>query len=51
VLASGESSGISDAHGEVPVTPMVVPGVATTTSLAFSAGLQGFATAVVSSSP
>jgi hypothetical protein len=51
VLASSESSGISDAHGEVPVTPMVVPGVATTTSLAFSAGLQGFATAVVSSSP
>ena len=51
VLASGSSSGVSDANGEVSVTPMGVPGVATTTSLAFSAGLQGFATAVVRSVP
>jgi hypothetical protein len=51
VLASGAASAVSDANGEVSVTPMVVPGVATETSLAFSAGLQGFATAVVSSVP
>jgi hypothetical protein len=48
VLATGASSGVSDGNGNVSVTPMGVPGVATTTSLAFSAGLQGFATAVVS---
>jgi hypothetical protein len=51
VLASGSSSGVSDTNGQVSVTPMVVPGVATATSLAFSAGLQGFATAVVTSVP
>jgi hypothetical protein len=51
VLATGGSSGVSDANGNLAVTPMGVPGVATTTSLAFSAGLQGFATAVVSSLP
>jgi hypothetical protein len=51
VLASGASSGISDASGRVSVTPMGIAGVATSTSLAFTAGLQGFATAVVSSTP
>ncbi len=51
VLGSAQSSGISDANGLVSVTPTVLPGVATTTSLAFSTGLQGFATAVVSSVP
>ena len=50
-LASGSASVVSDASGEVAVAPMGVPGVATTTSLAFSAGLQGFATASVSSVP
>jgi hypothetical protein len=51
VLASGSASAVSDANGKVSVSPMVVQGVATTTSLEFSAGLQGFATAVVSSVP
>jgi hypothetical protein len=50
-LASGTSTVVSDANGDVSVTPMVVAGVGTTTSLEFSAGLQGFATAVVSSTP
>ena len=51
VLAAGSSSGVSDANGQLSVMPMALPGVATTTSLAFAAGLRGFATAVVSSTP
>jgi hypothetical protein len=48
-LASGSSTLVSDIHGDVSVQPMTIAGTATTTSLAFSAGLNGFATAVVSS--
>jgi hypothetical protein len=51
VLASSESTLVSDANGMVQATPLGVTGSATTTSLAFATGTQGFATAVVSSTP
>ncbi len=51
VLDAGSVVVISDATGDVSVPPLVVPGTATTTSLAFSTGIQGFATTTVSSSP
>ncbi len=51
VLATGSVTLTTDGNGEVTVVPLVVSGMATQTSLAFSAGLQGFATAVVSSKP
>jgi hypothetical protein len=51
VLAQSQGSAVSDANGMVSVTPLVVPGTATSTALAFSVGTQGFATAVVSSTP
>lgn len=51
VLASSSSSGISDALGEASVMPRGIEGRPTFSALAFSAGQQGFATAVVSSRP
>ncbi len=51
VLAASESTLVSDANGMVSMTPLGVTGTATSTSLAFSTGTQGFATAVVSSEP
>jgi hypothetical protein len=51
VLASSTGVYVSDASGTVSVTPLVVAGTATTTAIAFSAGTNGFATAVVSSQP
>jgi len=51
VLATASSVGVSDLQGMVSVTSLVVQGTATVTSLAFSAGTQGFATAEVSSTP
>jgi hypothetical protein len=51
VLAAGSTVVVSDAAGQVSVSPLVSPGTATTTALAFSTGTQGFATTTVSSSP
>ncbi len=51
VLLTGRSTLISDLNGSVSVAPLTIPGVPTLTALAFSAGTQGFATAVVSNAP
>jgi hypothetical protein len=51
VLGTASSAAVSDLNGMVSVTPLVVQGAATVTSMAFSTGTQGFATAQVSSTP
>ena len=51
LLASSSATLTSDASGAITVTPLVVPGRATMTSMAFSAGTQGFATTQVWSNP
>jgi hypothetical protein len=51
VLATASSAVVSDLNGDVTVAPLVAPGKATMTAIAFSTGTQGFATVQVSSSP
>ncbi len=47
VLASAQSVGVSDGDGMVWVQALTLEGVSTQTEMAFSAGTQGFATAVL----
>ena len=51
VLASKVTVAVSDEDGNLAVQPLVVTDTATTTKIAFSVGTQGFATAVLTSSP
>ena len=50
-LATQATEAISGIDGTITVAPLVVPGAATQTEIAFSAGTQGFATVVVTSQP
>ncbi len=51
ILNSQVNTIISSPDGTVTITPLSVPGVATQTELAVSAGTQGFATTLISSYP
>jgi hypothetical protein len=51
VLATAQSSAVSDANGLVQVTPLQVPSVAQTVKIAASTGTQGFATAGLEVTP
>jgi hypothetical protein len=44
VLASSQSSAISDSSGSVPVTPLEVPGLPQVVNIAAVTGTQGFVT-------
>jgi len=51
ILASQATVVLSGIDGSIIVTPLVLPGTATQTDLAFSVGTQGFATAVAIAQP
>ena len=51
VLTSSETTLVSDANGQLTVTPLEVPGIPQTVQIAASTGTQGFATATLVKSP
>ena len=51
VLATGTTTGTSDANGLLTVTPLQVPGVPQVVNLAATAGTQGFATLTLDATP
>ncbi len=50
-LATQATVEVSGIDGTITVTPLVVPGTATQTEMAFSVGTQGFATVIATSQP
>jgi hypothetical protein len=51
VLATGTTTGTSDANGLLTVTPLQVPGVPQVVNLAATTGTQGFATLTLDATP